>query len=347
MARILHIIDSLSGAGPTRSLRASVQYLEMLGYRHQHELMTLRKPNYPPALVRARQAGITIYQAPGKEVASDLIAAAELVEVHYWHNPAFVEFMAGHWPAHRRIAWFHVLGRHAPQVISAELLGAFDAVMVTSALSLELPALTAASHLRGLVEVVPGLMEPDRLDALPAEPHDGFVVTYIGTANATKMHPDFVAMSALANIPEARFVVCGTTDPGVLEAEAEQLGVSQRFEFRGYVENIQPVLAMSDVFGYPLCEDTWATSEKSLQEAMLAGIPPLVFAHGGIADIIRNGQTGLVVKSAAEYAQALEYLYRNPGERARLGKNARACVQQEFDGRRVAGRIESLYQRLM
>lgn len=347
MARILHIIDRLSGAGPTRSLRASVQFLERLGFHHRHEVLTLKKPNYPPALMHVRQTGMTIHQAPDVQTASRLIAAADLVKLHYWHNPAFSDFLAGDWPPHRRLVWFKILGRHAPQVISPALLEVCDGAMVSSALSLELPAFEQTEHLRLLVEVVPGLMEPDRLDDLAPQPHDGFVVSYVGTANPTKMHSDFVEMSAAADIPEIRFVICGAGDPAALRVEAERLGSGGRFEFRGYVENIRPVLATTDVFGYPLCEDTWATSEKSLQEAMLAGIAPVVFPHGGIADMVEHGETGLVADSPSAYTAALEHLYRHPEERCRLGNNARRFVAQRFDGEQTARRIQSLYARLL
>jgi glycosyltransferase involved in cell wall biosynthesis len=346
MARILHIIDTLSGAGPTRSLRAAVQFLAQAGHHHDHEVVTLGRRNYPPALVRARQAGITIHQAPAPVDVARLIEAADLVELHYWHTPAFVDFLAQRWPPHRRLAWFKILGRHAPQVISPDLLAVLDAVMVSSTLSLELPALQQATQLDGMIAFVPGLMEPDRLDGLAPQPHDGFIVTYIGTVNPTKMHPEFVTMSAAAHMPDVRFVVCGAAD-AALRAEADKQGSAGHFEFRGYVENIRAVLAVTDVFGYPLCEDTWGTSEKSLQEAMLAGIPPVVFPHGGVADMVEHGHTGLVVHSPREYADALEYLYLRPDERKRLGDNARTFVQQRFDGRQAVGRMESLHQRLL
>jgi tetratricopeptide (TPR) repeat protein len=80
---------------------------------------------------------------------------------------------------------------------------------------------------------------------------------------------------------------------------------------------------------------------------MLAGVPPIVFPHGGIAGIVRHGHTGLVVRTPREYAQALEYLYHNPGERKRLGDNARSFVQEQFDGQSAARHMEAIYQRLL
>jgi len=347
MARILHIIDTLSGAGPTRSLRASVQYLDAIGQDHQHAVLTLRRQSFPPALVRIRQVGIELHQAPEPDAARELIEAADIVQLHFWLNPWFARWLAEDWPPMRRLTWFKILGRHAPQVITPELLEANDAVMVTSPLSLELPAFREARLGEGRVEVVPGMVEADRLESIAPRPHDRFNISYIGTANPTKMHPEFVAMSAAAQIPDARFIVCGAGDLESLRSEAARLGAEERFELRGYVENIRPVLETSDVFGYPLVEETYAASERSLQEAMLAGVPPVVFPHGGVAAIVEHGVSGLVVHTPAEYSEALERLRRDPEERARLGARARQHIQQSFDGREIAGRIASLYDRLM
>ena len=102
-------------------------------------------------------------------------------------------------------------------------------------------------------------------------------------------------------------------------------------EIRGYVEDIRAALEEFDIFGYPLIEDTYATSEKALQEAMWAGIPPVVFAHGGVRCLVEHERTGLVVETEDEYARAIERLAGDPDLRRRLGDEARRFIRAAFD----------------
>jgi tetratricopeptide (TPR) repeat protein len=186
-----------------------------------------------------------------------------------------------------------------------------------------------------------------RIGTTTPKAHPDFQVSYIGTVDPTKMHPGFVAMSSAVNVPQVRFVVCGGGGTQWLTAEAQQLGSLERFDFRGAVEDIASVLATTDVYGYPLCEDTYAAAEMNIQEAMYAGIPVVAFPHGGLKNLILHGETGLLVNSPDEYARAIEYLYQNPAERTRLGANAAAYARLHF-GAEITGRgFNEVFQRML
>jgi glycosyltransferase involved in cell wall biosynthesis len=90
-------------------------------------------------------------------------------------------------------------------------------------------------------------------------PHAGFNVGYIGTVDSFKMHPRYVPMSAGIQVPDAHFVVCGPGNLEQLQAQTRDLGAADRFDFRGYVNDIKPVIETFDVYGYPLCESTYAS----------------------------------------------------------------------------------------
>jgi hypothetical protein len=154
-------------------------------------------------------------------------------------------------------------------------------------------------------------------------------------------------MSAQINIPNVRFIVCGGGINDYLYQQAQQLGVAERFEFRGYVEDIKPVIEILDVYAYPLCEDTYAASELNLQEVMYAGVPPVVFPYGGVKRLVVNNYTGLIVHSELEYKHAIEYLYHHPEERRRLSRNAREYAQQIFGAENAAKQLNPIYERLM
>jgi hypothetical protein len=187
-----------------------------------------------------------------------------------------------------------------------------------------------------------------RIEHVKRREHSGFNVGYIGTVNFMKMHRNYVHMSAAAKIPDARFMVCGHGGDHIhLQDDARALGVESRFSINDTVADITPLLEIMDVFGYPLCEDTYAAGELCIQEVMFCGIPPVVFPYGGLRSLVVNDYTGYIVHSEQEYSQALEYLYHNPAERERVGRNAAEYARQIFGAERAASRLNSVYDQLM
>ncbi len=93
-------------------------------------------------------------------------------------------------------------------------------------------------------------------------------------------------------------------------------------------------------------------------EAMAAGRPVIGAGHGGLADVVAHGETGLLVKPGDVDAlrDALRLLLCDPHLRARMGQAARERVkrfmpaavmpQLEQVYRRVTGRGESPYESL-
>jgi hypothetical protein len=121
-----------------------------------------------------------------------------------------------------------------------------------------------------------------------------------------------------------------------------------RFDLRGFVEDVGSVLAGLDVFGYPLAPGNYSASDLALQEAMSSGLPPVVLPYGGAHRLVRDGWNGLVARDELDYPRAVERLYADAGERARLGRNARASAHDrgsEHAARAWAEVYESLLSR--
>lgn len=342
--KILHILERLSGAGPTRSLIALVKCQRQLGFGHKHCVVTLAKECFPPAILMAARAGMEVLRQPDAAVLRERMAAADIVQVSYWNCPSLQQFLRTEWTATRLLLWLKVLGATPPQVVTPDLLNFADFAAASSPQTLNLPGLESARSRMGCVL---SSLDPERLQDCAPKPHAGFRITYIGTTNFAKLHPAFVSMSARVKIPDVCFVVCGTGGDEALRQQARESGVAERFSFRGFVDDIKPVLETTDVFGYPLSEGTSATSELALQEAMYARVPPVVFPQAGVKDLVRNGVTGLVVSSEAEYVQGLEYLFHHPADRERLGSNARAYAQTRFVPDASAQEMDAIYRRMM
>ncbi len=128
-----------------------------------------------------------------------------------------------------------------------------------------------------------------------------------------------------ASALERTAVVIGGDGPerARLELEARRLGLGERVIFTGVIPHREVVnfLKASDVFA--------ATNELTNMslppcEAILCGVPVVAFDVSGTAEVVRDGETGLLVKNGdvAEFSRKLELLVRDEELRRRLGRRA-------------------------
>jgi hypothetical protein len=214
-------------------------------------------------------------------------------------------------------------------------------VLASCAHTTTLPGLT---HL----DYIPDVGGWDRVERpAPGRPHP-FTVGWIGKLDFSRVHPEFIRMCARVRIPGVRFIVCGDGAAlSVLRRQAAESGVADRVEFRGFVEDVGSAIREFDVFGYPLCALSYAASELSLQEAMYAGVPPVVLGPDAVLRLVDHGQTGLTARTPSEYVEALTHLYRHPAERTRLGQAAHEHAVRNWSPASVAPSWARTYERLM
>ena len=346
--QVLHIIQHLSRGGAARSLMATAKYSSKLS-NIKHTAVSLL-PAEPAAIDIAQRSGITILNSPERPTIQEAIEKSDIVQFHFWNNPEIYELLHSNLPAMRLLAWFHVAGDFPPQMVTKQVIDLVDFALASSPYTQDIPVFKELSPQVKAKKtgMVYDSTDFDRLSNFKMSPHPTFNVGYIGMVDFVKMHPRYVPMSAQIDIPNVRFLVWGSGGAwNHLRQQAHQLGVPERFELRGYVEDIQAAIEVFDVFGYPLCENNYSTAELVLQEVMYAGIPPVIFAHGGAQRTVIDRQTGLIVNSEKEYKEAIEYLYHHPEERARLGRNARKYAQQYFGAENAAKQLNTIYEQLM
>jgi glycosyltransferase involved in cell wall biosynthesis len=134
-----------------------------------------------------------------------------------------------------------------------------------------------------------------------------------------------------------------------LERLASHLGVSQRVWFLGAVERgkLMPLFAAATAVIVPSVPSEGVIEATSLAvtEAMAAGTVPLASAIGGLAELIENEATGLLVPpgDASALAGAMRRLLHKPDVRGRLISAASAKVEQEYSAGAWLRRIEAVY----
>jgi glycosyltransferase involved in cell wall biosynthesis len=133
-------------------------------------------------------------------------------------------------------------------------------------------------------------------------------------------------------LPEARLVILGRPDEGVLAEVCERplaaLGLQDVVLFPGYLrgEAYAETLAGADAFLF-LVPGSDATC-RALREAMLFGLPVVVPEHPGFADLIDPGVNGLLTAAEPEaLAAALRLVLQDPTLARRLGESAAAQVR--------------------
>jgi glycosyltransferase involved in cell wall biosynthesis len=139
-----------------------------------------------------------------------------------------------------------------------------------------------------------------------------------------------------------------------LEREARELGIAGCVHFLGWLsqDEVQRQLRSADIFVGPSRPGEDGTLEGqglALAEAMLAGIPVVATAVGGIPDAIRDEETGLLVPPGRPdaIAQAVCRLLDDRELAGRLAGSARALAQAEFTRAVSAERFSALYTRLL
>jgi glycosyltransferase involved in cell wall biosynthesis len=332
--RILHLLPRFTGAGPERSLLASIAFAPATAPPLHHTVAVLDVPVAASMYLAARRLGVDLLVQPTVGAIEQAAAAADLIVVHYWNHPLLLSVLGqADLGSTRILVWSMVLGLHRPQVLTAEIGDFADVLVVTTERSMQSEAATTCA----IVHTVPGIADMGRLDNWRPVPHDGIHVGYLGSVSPVKMHPRFAEMCARVRDQSVSFVIVGSGGgEDQLRARAVDLGLGARFACNGYTDDISTALGTFDIFGYPLSVDTYATSEKALQEAMWVGIPPVVFPHGGLVDLVEDEVTGLVVDDEDGYVAAIDSLVGDASLRRRLGDEARRVARERFDPHSIA-----------
>jgi 2-deoxystreptamine N-acetyl-D-glucosaminyltransferase/2-deoxystreptamine glucosyltransferase len=145
----------------------------------------------------------------------------------------------------------------------------------------------------------------------------------------------------------ADLVVVGDgPERGRVEALAAGCGRAGRVRLAGFVAHdaVPAVLASLDVLVLP---SVYEEMGSVLTEAMASGLPVVASAVGGIPEVVRDGETGLLVPplDVAALAEVLDRLAADPGLRARLAEGARTHAR-DYAWPRLAGEVAALYRRV-
>jgi len=150
-------------------------------------------------------------------------------------------------------------------------------------------------------------------------------------------------------VPDAKLVFVGY---GGMRAELEmlskKLGFENHIKFAGFVgDTFKKALYYhaADVFVLP------STGPEIFGivnlEAMACSVPIVASKIGGIPDVVKDGENGLLVppRDSEALADAIIYLLENEDVRERMGKNGRERVN-EYSWGMIAEETDKIYSSL-
>jgi len=174
------------------------------------------------------------------------------------------------------------------------------------------------------------------------------LVGVVARLHPVKGHRFFLeaAREVLQQRPDVRFLVIGDGPlrPS-LEELAAQLGIAGQVIFTGFVEDIPALMSELDLL---VISSLWEGFGLTAVEAMALGVPVVSSEAGGLPEVVRHGETGLLVPPAnvTALARGIIWMLDHPEAVAEMTKRASVAVLENFTAAVMARRTEELYRRL-
>lgn len=171
----------------------------------------------------------------------------------------------------------------------------------------------------------------------------------VGNLYEVKGHSTLVAAAAQVvhreGLPPWRIAIAGRGDQErSLREHITAAGLDGHVQLLGLRSDIPDLLAAADGWVMPSLNEGLPLA---LLEAMLAGLPVVASAVGGIPTLVRPGETGVLVPTgnAEALADALETLLRQPHRAQALAHEGRRLVNEQYSFDAMIDRYLSIYRR--
>lgn len=164
-------------------------------------------------------------------------------------------------------------------------------------------------------------------EELRAARGDAPLLAFAGRLNRQKALE--VTLAAMSQLDGVELVLAGEgPEREGLEQEARRLGLSERVRFVGALDRVG-VLELFRSADASVLSSAWENFPHTVVEALAVGTPVIATAVGGVAEVVTDGENGLLVPAgdADALAAAIRRFLGDAALRGRLRANAAASVE--------------------
>lgn len=139
------------------------------------------------------------------------------------------------------------------------------------------------------------------------------------------------AGKVIKRIPDITFLIIGKKTPyfDELKKIVDDLGINDHIKFLGFRSDIPELLALFDIY---VSSSLSEGLSLSILQAMAAGKPVIATDVGGNQEIIRHGESGILIppRNSEMLADSILILLENKTLASKLGLAARKVVEEKF-----------------
>jgi N-acetyl-alpha-D-glucosaminyl L-malate synthase BshA len=175
--------------------------------------------------------------------------------------------------------------------------------------------------------------------------HSKPILMHVSNFRTVKRVRDVVRIFAEVNreLPSVLVMIGDGPDRPAAEEEARMLGVADSVSFLGKLDQIAPLLAAADLFLLPSQSESFGLSAL---EALASGVPVIGSNAGGLPEVIRDGETGVLcgVGDIPGMAAASLGILQDRKRWSEMSAFASADARGRFSRDAIVSKYESLYR---
>ncbi len=179
-------------------------------------------------------------------------------------------------------------------------------------------------------------------------PNQERILIHVSNFRAVKRPADVVEIFVRVQkeIPAVLLMVGDGPERSNAEWAARNSGVEQKVHFMGKQDNIEELIAISDLLLLPSENESFGLVAL---EAMACEVPVVASRVGGLPEVLTDGVEGFLVepRNIAKMGERSLKILSSPSYRKEMGERARAKAHAQFCSTKIIARYEDYYRRVL